>query len=153
MQILKPAWVSGHCDGRALMSIDIHPDGERFAVGGQGVDCGRVSIWNMKPILDSAAAKDKSVPKLLTQMDHHEGCVNCVRWSHDGKFLASGGDDKLVSVISTIRRFINLILIPFYRLITSSYGYVKTLVTFFLPNGFISKSYFVVDLLDQILEN
>ena len=95
MQLLKPAWVV--CDGRALMSIDIHPDGDRFAVGGQGVDCGRVSIWNMKPILDTSVAKDKSVPKLLTQMDHHEGCVNCVRWSNDGKFLASAGDDKLVS--------------------------------------------------------
>jgi protein HIRA/HIR1 len=94
VMILKPAWVT--CDGRALMSIDIHPDGDRFAVGGQGVDCGRVSIWNMKPILDSAAAKNKDVPKLLTQMDHHEGCVNCVRWSHDGRFLASAGDDKLV---------------------------------------------------------
>ena len=97
MQLLKPSWVS--FEGRALMSIDIHPDGERFAVGGQGVDCGRVSIWNMKPIVDEAAAKDKDVPKLLTQMDHHEGCVNCVRWSHNGRYLASAGDDKLVRII------------------------------------------------------
>jgi len=29
-------------------------------------------------------------------MDHHLGCVNTVRWSNDGRFLASGGDDKLV---------------------------------------------------------
>ena len=107
MQLLKPAWVV--CDGRALMSIDIHPDGDRFAVGGQGVDCGRVSIWNMKPILDTSVARDKSVPKLLTQMDHHEGCVNCVRWSNDGKFLASAGDDKLVS--STLHFFDQLPLL------------------------------------------
>jgi len=25
-------------------------------------------------------------------------CVNCVRWSFSGKFLASGGDDKLVMI-------------------------------------------------------
>jgi len=25
-------------------------------------------------------------------------CVNCVRWSNDGKYLASGGDDNLVMV-------------------------------------------------------
>lgn len=80
------------------MSIDIHPEGQRFAVGGQGVDCGRISIWNMKPVIDEDASKDKSIPTLLTQMDHHEGCVNCVRWSNDGKFLASGGDDKLVMI-------------------------------------------------------
>lgn len=25
-------------------------------------------------------------------------CVNCVRWSFSGKFLASGGDDKLIMI-------------------------------------------------------
>ena len=99
MQLLKPVWVTG--DGQAFMSIDIHPDGTRFATGGQGEDCGRVSIWSIKPILDDKAAKDKDVPKLLTQMDHHLGCVNCVRWSNNGKYLASGGDDKLVSNLNT----------------------------------------------------
>ena len=68
MQLLKPSWVSA--DGHALMSIDIHPDGTRFATGGQGTDCGRVCIWNLKPILDADAAKDKSVHKLLTQVRH-----------------------------------------------------------------------------------
>ena len=31
-------------------------------------------------------------------MDHHLGCVNVVRWSNDGRFLASGGDDKLIMI-------------------------------------------------------
>jgi protein HIRA/HIR1 len=96
MQLLKPSWVSA--DGHALMSIDVHPDGTRFATGGQGTDCGRVCIWNLKPILDAEAAKDKSVHKLLTQMDHHLGCVNVVRWSNDGRFLASAGDDKIIMI-------------------------------------------------------
>ena len=26
------------------------------------------------------------------------GCVNSVRWSNSGRFLASGGDDKLVMI-------------------------------------------------------
>ena len=30
------------------------------------------------------------------QMDHHQGCVNTTRWSNNGHFLASGGDDKVV---------------------------------------------------------
>ena len=34
----------------------------------------------------------------LLQMDHHLGCVNVVRWSKDGKFLASAGDDKLIMI-------------------------------------------------------
>ena len=96
MQLLKPSWVAD--DGHALMSIDIHPDGTRFVTGGQGTDCGRVCIWNLRPVLDANVSKDKSVPKLLTQMDHHLGCVNVVRWSGDGRYLASGGDDKLVMI-------------------------------------------------------
>ena len=43
------------------------------------------------------ASNDENVPKLLAMMEHHLGCVNCIRWSGSGTFLASGGDDKLVS--------------------------------------------------------
>ena len=95
MQLIKPLWVSS--EGHPLYCVDIHPDGTRFATGGQGGDnAGRISIWNMKPVLNAKDAKDSEVPKLLSQMDHHLGCVNCLRWSHDGTYLASGGDDKLV---------------------------------------------------------
>lgn len=34
------------------------------------------------------------------QVDSHLACVNCVRWSNSGKYLASGGDDKIVMVWS-----------------------------------------------------
>ena len=44
------------------------------------------------------ASTDDNVPKLLAMMEHHLGCVNCIRWSGSGTFLASGGDDKLVSL-------------------------------------------------------
>ena len=32
----------------------------------------------------------------LAQMDNHLACVNSVRWSGSGKFLASAGDDQRV---------------------------------------------------------
>ena len=95
MQLLKPLWIAA--ESQPIFSVDIHPDGTRVATGGQGQDqAGRISIWNMAPILSAKDAKDPKVPKLLSQMDHHLGCVNCLRWSHQGNFLASGGDDKLV---------------------------------------------------------
>lgn len=78
---------------------------------------GRVCIWNLKAVLDP------SLPKFFCQLDHHNGgwsggkgvlvvgllishvnmvcfvaCVNCVRWSNDGRFLASGGDDKIIII-------------------------------------------------------
>ncbi|PSN56592.1 Protein HIRA [Blattella germanica] len=96
MKLLKPNWVT-HND-LPIFSIDIHPDGSRFATGGQGEDSGRIVIWNMAPVVSAKIESDKKVPKMLCQMDNHLACVNCVRWSFSGIFLASGGDDKLVMI-------------------------------------------------------
>ena len=72
----------------------------------------------MAPIVSEKAEDDANVAKLLCQMDNHLGrvhcivqlsanldksfsfsaCVNCVRWSNSGQYLASGGDDKLVMI-------------------------------------------------------
>ncbi|XP_071744188.1 protein HIRA isoform X2 [Lepeophtheirus salmonis] len=97
MKLLKPSWIAK--EGQPIFSIDIHPDGTRFVTGGQGNDSsGRISIWNMKYIKEHGRVESSTSPKLLSQMDHHLGCVNTVRWSHSGRFLASGGDDKIVMI-------------------------------------------------------
>uniref|UniRef100_A0A8D8YSY3 Protein HIRA n=1 Tax=Cacopsylla melanoneura TaxID=428564 RepID=A0A8D8YSY3_9HEMI len=104
MKILKPGWVThGHpkdekIESCALFSVDIHPDGSRFATGGQGEDSGRIVIWNMAPILSEAKEMDTRVPLMLCTLDNHLACVNAVRWSHSGRYLASGGDDKLIMI-------------------------------------------------------
>ncbi|XP_070205322.1 protein HIRA-like isoform X2 [Littorina saxatilis] len=103
MKVLKPEWVSH--DGKPIFSIDIHPDDSRVATGGQGNDSGKVVIWNMAPIRDPKEEADENVPRILCQMDSHLGCVNCVRWSENGKFLASGGDDKLIMIWQISRGF------------------------------------------------
>ena len=51
----------------------MHPDGSKFATGGQGDDSGRVVIWNMAPIISDKAEQDSNTPKLLCQMDNHLG--------------------------------------------------------------------------------
>ncbi|XP_037094219.1 LOW QUALITY PROTEIN: protein HIRA-like [Pollicipes pollicipes] len=97
MKLLKPAWVSH--DERSLFCVDIHPDGSRFATGGQGQDrTGTIAVWNMAPVESERAELDAAVPRQLCRLDDHLGCVNCLRWSADGRHLASGGDDKLVMV-------------------------------------------------------
>ncbi|XP_026747652.1 LOW QUALITY PROTEIN: protein HIRA homolog [Trichoplusia ni] len=83
---------------KPIFSVDIHPTGKRFATGGQGGDSGRVVVWNLNPVLFEAVEVDPNIPKMLCQMDNHLACVNCVRWSNGGKYLASGGDDRLVMV-------------------------------------------------------
>ncbi|KAM9331524.1 protein HIRA [Gastrophryne carolinensis] len=96
MKLLKPAWVNHN--GKPIFSVDIHPDGTKFATGGQGQDSGKVVIWNMPPVVKEEDEKNESIPKMLCQMDNHLACVNCVRWSNNGAYLASGGDDKLIMV-------------------------------------------------------
>uniref|UniRef100_A0A1B0CV75 Protein HIRA n=1 Tax=Lutzomyia longipalpis TaxID=7200 RepID=A0A1B0CV75_LUTLO len=81
-----------------FFSLDIHPDGTKFATGGQGNDSGRVVVWNLAPVISEKAEFDKTVPKIPCQMDNHLACVNAVRWSLNGQCLASGGDDKTVMV-------------------------------------------------------
>uniref|UniRef100_A0A3P8VPA2 Protein HIRA n=1 Tax=Cynoglossus semilaevis TaxID=244447 RepID=A0A3P8VPA2_CYNSE len=94
MKLLKPSWVSHN--GKPIFSVDIHPDGTKFATGGQGEDSGKVMIWNMAPVLREEDEKNENIPKMLCQMDNHLG--NGSRWSNNGLYLASGGDDKLVMV-------------------------------------------------------
>ena len=98
MKLLKPQWVSH--DGNPIFSVAIHPDGSRFATGGQGKDSGVVVIWNMAPVRSAADEANEAIPKVLCEMSNHLGCVNCVRWSVDGKWLASGGDDAIVMIWS-----------------------------------------------------
>ena len=96
MKLLKPKWV-GH-EGKPIFSVDIHPDGSRFATGGQGSDSGRVVVWSMSPVRIPDDEVNPDVPKVLCELTNHLACVNCVRWSHDGKWLASCGDDALVMI-------------------------------------------------------
>lgn len=85
-------------DNLSIFSIDIHPDGTKFATGGQGNDCGRVAIWNMQPIVSQEEQFKENVPKLLSKIDSHLQCVNAVRWSKSGNYLASAGDDQLIMI-------------------------------------------------------
>ena len=65
---------------------------------GQGESSGRITVWNVSAVVDAVKEKDSSVPKMLCQMDNHYACVNCVRWSWNGTWLASAGDDKLIMI-------------------------------------------------------
>ncbi|EEC06110.1 histone transcription regulator, putative [Ixodes scapularis] len=52
----------------------------------------------MAPVAREEDELSEAVPKLLCQMDNHLACVNCVRWSSDGRHLASGGDDRVIMI-------------------------------------------------------
>ena len=61
--------------GQPIFSIDIHPDGSRFATGGQGDggSSGKVVIWNMTPVCSAEDEKNGKIPKVLCVMENHLG--------------------------------------------------------------------------------
>jgi len=66
-------WEHQKVHGDGLLSLSIHPNGERFATGGQD---GRVVIWNSK---DGQA---------LQTIELGRGWIDNLAWSPDGKWLA-----------------------------------------------------------------
>lgn len=72
----------------------MHPSGTRFATAGSDH---KVKIWNLLPVADARQELQKDTPRLLATLSDHFSPVNIARFSHNGRFLASGSDDKLVS--------------------------------------------------------
>ena len=58
---------------------------------------GHVRIWSTEAIYN-AADSAYTKPKQLASMSYHSGTIHTVRFSSNGRFLASGADDKIVCV-------------------------------------------------------
>ncbi|CAA7047212.1 unnamed protein product [Microthlaspi erraticum] len=88
----KPVWVKH--EGLQIFSIDVQPNGERFATGGGDH---KVRIWNMKSVDKDLQNLDPKERLLATLRDHF-GSVNCVRWAKHGRYVASGSDDQVIQI-------------------------------------------------------
>jgi|APGre2960657444_1045066.scaffolds.fasta_scaffold07982_3 protein HIRA/HIR1 len=95
MLVDKPPWVVHEEVGKELYGIDVCADARRFATAGGDH---KVKVWALPPVLTAAAEKDASSPRLLATLADHCGPVNALRFSHSGRKLATGSDDKLVLV-------------------------------------------------------
>ena len=60
-----------------------------------GVSLPQVRVWSMDSVLDDS---DDTKPRLLATLTDHFGSVNVVRFSPDGRLLASGSDDKAILI-------------------------------------------------------
>lgn len=65
--------------------MHVQQSGRRFATG--GVDA-LVKVWSLAPVLD--ARKEAGGPLALATLSDHSSAVNTVRFSKNGKLLASG---------------------------------------------------------------
>lgn len=96
MLIIKPAWLShsGEQKDFEVYSCSISPDGKRLATAGGD---GHVRIWSTEAIYNANDPSYKE-PRQLCHMSHHLGTIHSVRFSPNGRYLASGADDKLICV-------------------------------------------------------
>ena len=96
MHIIKPSWLShsGEQKDFEVYSCHISPDGKRLATAGGD---GHVRVWSTESIY-SANDPSYTKPRQLCHMSHHLGTIHSVRFSPNGKYLASGADDKLICV-------------------------------------------------------
>ena len=92
----------------AVYGVDIHPDGTRFATCGADE---KIKIWAMGPVISPEIEVTETVDKLLCVCQYDKtkvsnasnnplfnNTIHCVRWSHDGRYLASGSADGVVTI-------------------------------------------------------
>ncbi|KAF2204618.1 histone transcription regulator HIRA, WD repeat superfamily [Delitschia confertaspora ATCC 74209] len=96
MHLVKPLWLThpGDLKDFEVYSCHVSPDGSRLATAAGD---GFVRIWSTEAILNSANP-EYTKPKQLAAVSHHSGTIHTVRFSPNGKYLASGADDKIVCV-------------------------------------------------------
>lgn len=58
---------------------------------------GYVRVWSIEAVF-KAADPTFNGPKQLASMSYHSGTIHTVRFSGNGRYLASGADDKIVCV-------------------------------------------------------
>ncbi|ROV90179.1 hypothetical protein VSDG_08787 [Cytospora chrysosperma] len=96
MQLIKPAWLShrGEQKDFEVYSCHVSPDGSRLATAGGD---GHVRVWSTDAIYNSDDGTS-SKPRQLCHMSHHLGTIHSVRFSPNGRYLASGADDKIICI-------------------------------------------------------
>ncbi|KAK4103257.1 Hira-domain-containing protein [Parathielavia hyrcaniae] len=96
MYILKPSWLrhSGEQKDFEVYSCHVSPDGSRIATAGGD---GHVRVWSTEAILNSEKP-DNGKPRQLCHMSHHLGTIHSVRFSPNGRYLASGADDRVICI-------------------------------------------------------
>uniref|UniRef100_L2G1N5 Protein HIR n=1 Tax=Colletotrichum fructicola (strain Nara gc5) TaxID=1213859 RepID=L2G1N5_COLFN len=97
MRVIKPTWLShsGEQKDFEVYSCHVSADGKRLATAGGD---GHVRVWSTEAIYGDAIEGSEKKPRQLCHMSHHLGTIHSVRFSPNGRYLASGADDKLICV-------------------------------------------------------
>lgn len=103
MRLVRPGWLR-HLDDTLhsfeIYSLDVDPSGARMVTG--GLD-GKARIW---PVNATALAGTDNEPEnpLLFALASHNGAVTCTKFSPDGRYLATGSDDRIVLISERVNQ-------------------------------------------------
>uniref|UniRef100_A0A6Q2Y1I2 CTLH domain-containing protein n=1 Tax=Esox lucius TaxID=8010 RepID=A0A6Q2Y1I2_ESOLU len=86
-------------DTQAVRAVAFHPTGALYAVGSNSKTL-RVCAYPDTPLDTSGVCGMTKQPEVRFKRNkHHKGSIYCVAWSHCGKLLATGSNDKYVKVL------------------------------------------------------
>ncbi|KAL9599185.1 MAG: hypothetical protein Q9179_003656 [Wetmoreana sp. 5 TL-2023] len=96
MLYIRPVWLthSGEKKDFEVYSCHVSPDGSRLVTAAGD---GYVRVWSTEAVF-KAADPTFNGPRQLASMSYHSGTIHTVRFSGNGRYLASGADDKIVCV-------------------------------------------------------
>ncbi|PSC72094.1 HIRA isoform X1 [Micractinium conductrix] len=77
-----------------VFTVHVQAGGARFATGGAD---SQVRVWSMAPVLD-ARKEGSGAPLALATLSDHSSTVNTARFSKNGRWLASGSDDRMICI-------------------------------------------------------
>lgn len=97
-------------DNKPIFSVDIHPNGGRFATGGQGGSGGRIVIWNLGPVLDENDEVNVKIPKMLCQMDNHLGKNKIQYWP--AKYNVSKQYLRCIEIVEILNKMSSKLQVP-----------------------------------------
>lgn len=103
MRLVRPGWLR-HLDDTLhsfeIYSLDVDPSGTRMATG--GLD-GKARIWPVSATALAGTDEEPEDPQLFA-LASHNGAVTCVKFSPDGRYLATGSDDRIVLVSERVNQ-------------------------------------------------
>ncbi|XP_046810846.1 WD repeat-containing protein 47 isoform X1 [Lucilia cuprina] len=83
-------------DVQAIRCAEFHPEGKIYAVGSNSKTL-RICMYPSQINISKTQTFQTSV--IFKRTKHHKGSIYCTAWSKDGKFIATGSNDKSIKIM------------------------------------------------------